>query len=154
MAQLSGAPGSASEPRSIRVAGEADIPFILQVAFSAYGFDNPEIITSWLRKALKEPNCRVLVGGHSVGVGYAFQTFYWKKPRGHILHVASIPKGMSTEALRLMRSLVEWLKEKGCFEVTFGSEIGVDYAPFAARLGAVRAAPSYVIRFDQEPEYA
>ena len=138
----------------IRKATKADIPRILDIALQAYGFDNDILGTAWLEKVLQDDNSLILMGGHSVGVGHCFKLFYWKKPRGHILQVASIPKGLSRETLRLMQQLVEWLKTRGCFEVTFGSEIGTDYAPFARLLGASTAAPSYVIRFDEEPQYA
>ena len=138
----------------IRPATIKDTPFLLDVAAKAYGFNNPGIGAKFVEQVLKEPNSKLLRGDHSFGIGYAFKMFYWKKPRGHILHVASIPRGLSREPLRLMEQLVAWLKEKDCFEVSFGSEIGTDYEPFANLLGASRAAPSYVIRFDKEPEYA
>lgn len=138
----------------IRPAGRSDIPRILDIASQAYGFDNVLIGRAWLEKVLVDPSVLVLIGEHSVGVGYAFKMFYWKKPRGLILQVAGVPHGLSREPVRLMQQLVAWCREKGCFEVTFGSEIGTDYEPFARVLGASRAAPSYVIRFDKEPEYA
>jgi hypothetical protein len=138
----------------IRQATIADIPRILDIGVSAYGYDNPIRGTKFLDDILKDRNAIILMGDHSFGIGYVYRMFYWKKPRGHILQVASIPKGLSREALRLMQALIAWLKNQGVFEVSFGSEIGTDYEPFAKLLGASRAPPSYLIKFDKEPEYA
>ena len=139
---------------AIRPAHRSDIPRILDLSCAVYGFDNPMLGAAWLEKVLKDENSLVLLGKHSFGIGSVFKAFYWKKPRGYILQVASQPTGLSREALRVVQQLVAWTKQKGCFEVIMGSEIGTDYGPFAEILGASRAAPSYVVRFDKEPEYA
>jgi hypothetical protein len=135
----------------IRPATKDDIPFILDLIESSYGYQGKPV--ERIESLIASGDVIFLVGGHSFGVGCISRYFYWDKPRGHILWVASRPQGLSREALRLMQKIVDWLKIKGCFEVTFGSEIGTDYAPFAKLLGA-SPSPSYVIRFDKEPEYA
>jgi hypothetical protein len=138
----------------IRRATIADIPFVLKMGLEAYHYMDGDKARVWLLKVLADENSILLRGEHSFGIANAFRPWYWRKPRGFILHVASKPQGLSREALLLVGKLVEWTREKGCFEVIMGSEIGVDYGPFAKLLGATKGAPSYVIKFDKEPQYA
>ena len=130
-------------------AQESDLPFIMEVAAYSYGWSNTPLGNQWVKERIKDSNSVVIRGDHSFGIGFLFRSFYWKKPRGHILHVASIPKGLSREPLRIMQRIIDWAKNRDAFEVTFGSEIGTDYAPFAKLLGASPQAPSYVIRFER-----
>jgi len=137
----------------IRDATIDDIASILDIGRAKYGYMNSVEGTAWLRRTIGDKNCRVLVGSHSFAIASKFRAFYWKKPRGYILHVASTPKGLSREALRIVAELFRWTS-LDCFETVLGSEIGTDYASFAKALGATPSTPSYVIRFDQEPQYA
>lgn len=135
----------------IREAIEEDLPFMMELAAYGYGW-HQSWGSKWLKDRITDPNSIILRGEHSFGVGFLFRPFYWKDPRGHILHVASRPKGLSREALRIIQRIIQWSKDKGAFEVVLGSEIGTDYAPFARLLGA-EMVPNYLIKF-KESEYA
>jgi len=148
MVELPGASRGQVRPQNIREAGSSDIPFILALARRKYGNFNSDLAAKWLETALGNAAILVLRGNHSVGISYVQSLFYWQKPRGHILFSFSQPRGLSREMLLIFQKLTEWLKDKGCFEVVMGSEIGTDYAPFAKIMGAVEC-PHYVIRFEK-----
>jgi hypothetical protein len=50
--------------------------------------------------------------------------------------------GHSFQGMKLLRALVKWAHGRGA-SLTFGTDTGVDLAPFAKRLGAVLEPPSY-----------
>lgn len=50
--------------------------------------------------------------------------------------------GHSFQGLELLKALRDWAHGQGA-SLTFGTDTGVDLAPFAKRLGAVQEPPSY-----------
>ena len=162
VSQLQRASGRPHPVEHLRKATLNDIQFLVDLAGDVYGQEkyhyygkyDPMKFRLFFERCLNERSVLILRGEHSAGVACALNLFYLERPRGHILHFFSRPKGLSREAFRVLQGLIAWLRDQGCFQASFGSEIGTDFGPFAKLLGASPANPSYVVRFDEETENA
>lgn len=140
----------------IRRATRDDIPFLLDVARSAYGarFESGAAAT-FIARALGEPSMIVLRGEHGGAVASMTRSFYDSAPRAYLLFIASRPgRGLLGEGVALVRAVDAWRRERGAIALHFGEDTGVNLAPIARRLGAAVDRPSYVIVGGESKEQA
>lgn len=128
----------------IREATSADIPFLLAVARARYPAFDERATIAWLHQALTIPHVRVVRGDYGGGVGIVTRPFHGGPSRAHMLFTVTLPN-RRMEGYFIIKALDEWRREMGAESLHFGSDTGVDFAPFARRLGAVEERPSYRI---------
>lgn len=92
----------------------------------------------WIAWLLQNKNRLVLIGSHSVGCA----EFTWKygfEPRARLGFLAAKPSALAAlEPLRMVRMMIKWAKDKGAKgSFVLDADTGVDFGPFAARLGGV-----------------
>src|SRR5262245_16460009 len=130
----------------IRVADESDAPFILALAREKYPQRAVgEGALRWGLWAMRDPNHLVLVGPHSVGVcsvtwNYEFE----RRARVDMLCARTVP-GAALEAMRIVRLMHDWARQQGAETFRLAADTNVDFAPFAARLGAI---PKAVVHYE------
>lgn len=128
-----------------RLASEAEIPKYLEIAKEAYPERDVSKALPWISWALKSPNHIILIGDHSFCVASTYIKYGMEK-RALVEMLASRKSARGAlEALQLCRAVVLWATLQGATQLRLGADTGVDFGPFAARLGGVRAAPSYDI---------
>lgn len=123
-------------PGAIHRATEADKPFMLEIARAKYDARVIDKSIAWVEWCMGNPERLVLVGANDFGIAQV-DWIYGFERRGRLDLLASRPTaGAVLEALRMVRLMVGWAKEKGC-QGTFklDADTGVDFTAFAARLG-------------------
>lgn len=124
----------------IRPAGLDDLPEITRRMFEHYnGRLTAQRVPAglrWMRAAILNPSRLVLIGPHSFGMAQV-DTFYGFERRALVDILCSRPvPGAAFESLRMLRKMVAWARRKGARELKFDADTGVDFSPFARRLGA------------------
>lgn len=134
---------------AIRRATPDDVPFLVELAREMYasrigtipGIEAGGI--EWLRWAMSEPDRLVLVGQHS-GCVASINVHYGYERRGRIDALCARPMpGASLEAMRIVRVVLAWARERGASRVRLGADTGADFGPFAKRLGGIRKEEVY-----------
>lgn len=127
-------------PYKFRKATEADIPFILALAKELYPDRPVEQGVPWITRAMRDPAHFVVVGPHSAGCCHITK-HYGFEPKARLDMLARRP-GVTTatmEALKLLRVMLWWAKDRGAKgNFTLDADTGVDFEPFAKRLGGKR----------------
>lgn len=121
---------------AIRRATLADMPFIVALANEKYPMRMIEKGIPWMEWCIQNPERLVLVGPNSIGVAQVQWNYgYERRARLDMLGARPAP-GAALEALRIVRMMLVWAKEKdavGTFRLD--ADTGVDFGPFAKRLG-------------------
>jgi hypothetical protein len=133
----------------IRKATPEDAKFLIDLAKTSYpNFDEPAAY-EWLGKAMQLDNYAVFRGERCGGVMMVNGFFYNPSElRGFMLYCVAYPKA-GWEVFRLFKAMIDWaLNEKMAASVHFGSETGVNFAPFAKRLGGSQDTPSWTVKRD------
>lgn len=125
--------------RTVRVATLEDVPFMVEVAKSAYPNRPIERGVPWIEWCIKSSERLVLVGSHSFGVAHITWHYGFELSSG-LVALASRPEARAAfETLHMLRFMIEWAKIRGATGVfTLDADTGTDFGPFAARLGAKR----------------
>lgn len=134
-----------AEP-AIRRATLADMPFIVEMARERYPQRTIDQGIPWMEWAIQNPDRLVLLGPNSIGVAQALWAYgFERRARLDMLGARAVP-GAALEALRMLRLMLVWAKEKGA-EGTFrlDADTGIDFGPFARRLGG---KPVTVTRYE------
>lgn len=129
---------------SIRAATAADIDFWLPRAQQLYPARPIMAMEPWIRWALNNEDCLILVGKNSCGMARV-SWFYGVDRKARMEFLFGSP---SWETLKMVRLMVAWAKVRGAtgkFRLT--ADTGVDFGPFAKRLGGhiVEQNPQYDI---------
>ena len=130
----------------IRVADESDLPFLMTLAREKYPHrGGGDTSVRWLRWVMNDRNHLVLVGAHSGGIA-SVSWNYGIERRGRVDVLAARPTpGAALEAMRMVRLMVDWARQEGAESFRLAADTNVDFAPFAARLGAV---PKAVVHYE------
>lgn len=130
----------------IRRATLADIPEIIAIAQVAYPhipFD-PEIAKVWLERMIPVQEALVLICQD--GVIVVDQVIEWWRPAQPEMNIVflAVRPGNPTALTGywLLKNVIGYAEKAGV-AVCFGSTTGVDFTPYARRLGAVADAPSF-----------
>lgn len=116
--------------------------FVLDVARNKYPpFDESRAL-EWLYSSLSNPNMLMLRGDHGFGIAGITYRFYDPKPLAHLVFLAVKPGG-GWEGYRLLASMIRWARDRGAV-FHLGEDTGVDFGPWARRLGGKVDRPSYI----------
>lgn len=137
----------------IRIATLADIPFIMDIGKERYGDRAVGPSFDWVRYQMQNASAVVLVGPESVGISsIAWKYGSEKRARLDVL-CARRTRTAPIEALQVLKAMIRWAAfngAQGMFRVD--ADTGVDFGPFAKRLGGVevdaRRYPRYDIPLD------
>lgn len=133
----------------IRRMVEEDIPHGLEIAEKAYPGRGIAKGVDWIRWHMKQPNSLVLIGPGTIGVAsIAFKYGFEKRARLDML--AALPeKSAVIEALQHVRAMVRWAALQGAVgNFRIDADTGVDFGPFARRLGGHEVDPVKYPRYD------
>jgi hypothetical protein len=132
----------------IRPATAGDLDKILAIARAAYAdFDfDDEACRQWALKAFQNPDVLIAVGNHGFGVSGVSAPFWAPlKRRGVMVFLASTG-GSGYEPCAILRYMIKWaLRDRGASTYHFGEDTGVNFAPYAKRVGATLDRASYVV---------
>lgn len=134
---------------TIRRATEEDIPHGLAIAQQAYPGRGIEKALDWAKWHIKQPNSLVLIGPGTLGIAsIAFKYGFEKRARLDML-AATPEKSSVIEALQQVRAMVRWAALQGATgKFRIDADTGVDFGPFAQRLGGHRVDDDLYPRYD------
>jgi hypothetical protein len=120
----------------IRKATPDDVDYGIELFKEQYPNRDIEQMRNWLYWVAKNPNFLVLIGVRSIGCASVYYKYGTEtRMTMHFLAAAAKP-GAVLEPLSIVRMLIDWAKEKGATgDLVLDSDTGVDFAPFAKRLG-------------------
>ena len=128
----------------IRRATPDDVEFGIGLVRELYPNRDITKMRGWLTWVLNNPDYCTLIGINSVGCA----SVYWKygtdmRARLQFLGANTKP-GYVFEPLRIVRMLMDWSKSKGAKgEFRLDADTGVNFAPFAKRLGGTHKTAEY-----------
>ena len=118
----------------IRQATLDDIPFIMELAKEKYPTRDVEKAAPWAAWCIKNPDRLVLVGPSSMGCAQV-DWRYGHECKARLDVLAARP-GPIWEALRMLRLMLNWARQKGAIgNFILDANTGIDFGPFAERLG-------------------
>lgn len=123
----------------IRRATLDDLPFFAELIQNRYGdrFHDPQKAnanSNWLALAFERPDFTCLRGTHTAGVARVVIA-YGAELLPQLVGMAAWP-GAGLEPLRMLRVMLRWAKVRGATgDFAVSADTGVDFAPFAKRLG-------------------
>lgn len=131
----------------------SDIPKIIGLAAQKYpGIDVPGSF-AWLHRTMRDDDCCVLFYGDCCIVSTVAATFYFPGDKtGHLLMLFGDAEALKKTPMlpfRMLSQVVDWARSKGATKFRFGADTGVDFAPFARRLGARPDTPAYVVDLER-----
>lgn len=90
----------------------------------------------WICWAINNRDRLVLIGPSAFGIA-SIGTFYGCERRARVDILCCRPSaGHSLESLRMVRKMVTWARRRGVSNLQLDADTGVDFSPFARRLGA------------------
>lgn len=123
-----------AESPLLRNATEADLPALLALGRDLYPGRGTDAAESWIREMIRRPDALVVIADDGAGICRVAQS-YGFEPHAR-LDVLAVRPGNGLLALKIIRVMVWWAKQKGLrTSLSIGADTGVDFAPFAARLG-------------------
>lgn len=134
---------------AIHRATEADIPRGLEIARERYPEREVANGLEWVRWHMRQPLSLVLAGSCTFGVASIVLKYGFEK-RARLDMLAALPeKGVVMEALQQVKTMVRWATLQGAtgyFRID--ADTGVDFGPFAKRLGGCEVDPVKYPRYD------
>ena len=120
----------------IRRAKLEDMPFMVALANEKYPMRMIEKGIPWMEWCIQNDNRLVLLGPNSIGVAQVEWNYgYERRARLDMLGARPV-SGAALEALRMVRMMLAWAKEKGAVGTfRLDADTGIDFGPFARRLG-------------------
>lgn len=133
----------------IRRATEADIPHGLGIAQQAYPGRGIEKAVEWAKWHINQPNSIVLIGPSTLGIASIVFKYGFEK-RSRLDMLAALPeKSGVLEALQQVRAMVRWAALQGAVgQFRIDADTGIDFGPFAKRLGGFEVDPVKYPRYD------
>lgn len=118
-----------------------DEAFMMAIAKEKYPDRPIERGAPWVRWCMQNPERLVLVGAHSFGIAQTYWKYGYERRARLDMLCARPVSGSVMEALRMVRLMVMWAKEKGAIGTfILDADTGIDFAPFAERLGGTAVA--------------
>lgn len=136
----------------LRLATEADVSFFVEMAKERYDENRKrraEEGVDWLRWAIKAPTALVLVGPSTGGVASINLRYGFEKKARLDMLVAKAGRNAALEAFQMVKTMVRWATlngAEGAFRID--ADTGVDFGPFARRLGGIEVDPRKYPRYD------
>lgn len=130
-----------ADPYKIKQATPADMQFIVELARELYPERmsdpyNVERGIKWLARVMVDEDHIVLLGPNSAGCAHVIQHYgFERRARLDMLACRPLP-GFAMEPVKMLRIMLWWAKTRGASGYfRLDADTGVDFAPFAARLG-------------------
>lgn len=133
----------------IRRAVISDIPGWLSLARGRYPGMDLSGVEKWVEWCIQSPKRLVLVGNATAGVA-GLDLWHGIALRAQLIAMFTVPERQpGMEPVAMLRIMVAWAREnKAKPPFLIDAQTGVDFGPFAARLGGHPAKePRYVIPF-------
>jgi hypothetical protein len=133
----------------IRRATIEDIAIGLAIAQKRYPERGVEQGVEWAKWHVRNPLSIVLVGQSTFGVASIVLKYGFEK-RARLDMLAALPEKSSVvEALQQIRAMVRWAALQGAIgHFRIDADTGVDFGPFARRLGGHEVDPVKYPRYD------
>ncbi len=91
----------------------------------------------WICWAINNRDRLVLIGPNAFGIAQ-YGMFYGCEARARVDILCCRPSaGGALESLRMLRKMVAWARRRGAPSLRLDADTGVNFAPFAKRLGGV-----------------
>lgn len=134
---------------AIRRATEEDIPRGLKIAEECYPGRGVQFGVNWVKWHLNQPNSLCLIGPGSIGIASIVLKYGFEK-RARLDMLAAKPDQASViEALQQVRAMVRWAAIQGATgHFRIDADTGVDFGPFARRLGGYEVDSKLNPRYD------
>ena len=118
----------------IRQATLIDIPFIMELAREKYPHRDVSKAEPWAKWCIQNPDRLVLIGPNSVGCAQV-DWIYGHECKARLDVLAARP-GPIWEALRMLRVMINWARQKGASgSFILDANTGIDFGSFSERLG-------------------
>lgn len=135
----------------MRRAQPHDVDALLTIAERVYPQFNRQEARAWALQAMTLPDVAVLIEGGTCIIASITRAFWGGPRRCYLLFLFGAPtRKRGWEALRLLRAVDAWRKERGAESFHFGEDTGLDFSPLAKRLGAKLDRPSWKIEGGQK----
>lgn len=123
-----------AETPILRKATEDDLPALLELGRDLYPGRGTDAAEGWIREMVRSPDALVVIGDKGAGICRVIR-HYGFEPKVRLEALAVRP-GQGILALKIIKVMLWWGRQKGLRTVlSIGADTGVDFAPFAARLG-------------------
>lgn len=139
----------------IRRATLEDLPFFADLIRHRYGdrFHDPDKCQKnleWLGQLFSRGDYTCLRGERTAGIARVLAA-YGAEPQAQVVGLAAWPHA-GLEPLRMLRVMVLWARTIGASKLTLSADTGVDFEPFAKRLGGIKVVKvSYDIPTEPDP---
>lgn len=132
----------------VRRATEADLPRLLLLANLKYPGRVSDRNLDWAKWKLRDANSIVVMTEHALGAaGIIFR--YGSEKRAQLDMLASAPGAGVWEPYQLVKFMVRWAALQGATGAfRIDADTGVDFGPFAKRLGGWEVDPKKYPRYD------
>ncbi len=130
-----------------------DLPACLEIATACYRqkFDQRRA-WEWCVLALQQPDMCGVMEDDAFAVA-AVRSQFWEPPdvrHGVMIFMAIRTPWAAQQGVRCLRVLRDWATIlMGAVDFGFGEDTGLDFSPFAKRIGAVPNRPTYIYRTER-----
>lgn len=128
----------------VRRATVVDLPALLSIARECYPAFEETKASDWSLSALMSPNIACFRDDDAFACA-GLSEFFWEDQKRANLIFLGARKGAVWQTVRVMRAVLGWAKSRGAGSFHFGEETGMDMAPIARRIRAMKDRPSYRI---------
>lgn len=132
----------------IRPVTRADIPFLLALGATKYP-DYPHTESeAWLNASIPHSNGIIWLRSETGSAMAELLHRFWETaPSVWRLVFLATADPAHLEGYRLLKTVIKLARAQGATEFQFDSDTGVDFSPFAKRLGAVNRPPAFTVTF-------
>lgn len=137
----------------IRVATVDDIDDALAIARECYPGREVGNARQWAEWIIKNPDRLALIGKDTVGIAAVYLNYGFERHARIDMLASRKTKAAPLEALEMIRIMMHWAWHHKGLRTTLrlSSDTGVDFKPFAERLGGCAVTPSYDIPLKEDP---
>ena len=135
----------------IRIAIPEDLPGIMALARETYAGRDTDKAEPYIAWAMQQPDRLCLIGVDTAGMASVTSHYgFERKARMDIL-VGRRTAIAPLEAFRMVKIMVDWAEKMGAKSFRLDADTGVDFGPFALRLGGhLVDSPRYDIPLNAE----
>ena len=137
----------------IKIATAEDLPRVFEIGRASYKNRDVGLAQRYLEDALNRSDRLFLVGNETAGIASVTDIYgFERKARLDIL-AGYGTKTAPLEAFRMVKIMLDWATKAGAKSFRLEADTGVDFAPFARRLGgALVNNPCYDIPLTEKSD--
>lgn len=124
-----------------------DSDFLISLAKESYTLPFvEEAAREWIARVVAAPDEAIFIRTDNATGVSVIQRPAWAPHQleAHMVFLVSRGNGVDMEGYKILKAMIEWAREQGA-SFHFGEQTGIDFAPFAKRLGAVPDRVTYTI---------